>query len=193
MSFFESMELEQLRTQNASLKSTVHQLAQYMQALLDVNNGRVPPLHAVELIDYCEGLVRRTATETSSPFKPFITEITYEPSLKKLMTKSERDKLTTPKVDSSDDEEIAWCRSDSEGWVSWADEVEREEEEEEVSNLSTTPSLEREETESSAVGPAPCVHSCVNWKRLRYKKGLDHMVCTQCGYKWRQCQFRPRR
>jgi hypothetical protein len=30
----------------------------------------------------------------------------------------------------------------------------------------------------------PCGHPS-DWKRLRFKKGLSHFVCTQCGLKWK--------
>jgi hypothetical protein len=30
----------------------------------------------------------------------------------------------------------------------------------------------------------PCGHPH-DWKRLRFKKGLSHFVCTQCGLKWK--------
>eukprot|EP00906_Rhabdomonas_costata_P000822 RCo001108 len=32
--------------------------------------------------------------------------------------------------------------------------------------------------------PLPCAHQ-KKWKRLRTKKGMDHMLCGHCGAKWR--------
>eukprot|EP00906_Rhabdomonas_costata_P039395 RCo055710 len=54
--------------------------------------------------------------------------------------------------------------------------------------LGSEQSLEMCVTTPAGVETMPCLHT-TKWKRLRWRKGLHHYVCRECGQRWKGSEF----